>query len=95
MYIFRTELLANYKGSDKVLQFIEYGDKNPHSLKKSDGSLSLYYKCRGIKAIDGRIAKYGEDPKIWQCSYIGAKRAIQQAVRRINGLEKMYESNFS
>lgn len=95
MYIFRTEVLANYKDSDKVLKFIEYGENNPHLLKKCDGSLFLYYKCKGIKSIDGRIAKRGERPEIWQCSYMGAKRAIRQAVRRIKELEKLYESDFS
>lgn len=95
MYIFRTEVLANYKDSDKVLKFIEYGEKNPHLLKKCDGSLSLYYKCKGIRSIDGRIAKRGERPEILQCSYKGAKRKIRQAVRRIKELEKLYESDFS
>lgn len=95
MYIFRTEVLANYKDSDKVLKFIEYGEKNPHLLKKCDGSLSLYYKCKGIRSIDGRIAKRGERSEIWQCSYKGAKMTIRHAVRKIKELEKLYESDFS
>ncbi len=95
MYIFRTEVLANYKNSNKVLKFIEYGDENPHLLKKCDGSLSLYYKCKRIQSIDGRIAKWGERPEVWQCSYRGAKRAIRQAAHRIKELEKLYESDFS
>lgn len=88
MYIFRTEVLSNYRNSNKILEFLEYGENNPHQLKKCDGSLSLYYTCKGIKSLDGRIAKYGERPKFYQCSYLYAKRIMRKTIRRIKEWEK-------
>ena len=89
MYIFRTEILSNYKDSNLVLQFFEFGENHPHQLNKCDGSLSIYYACKTIKEIDSYIARYGENPITYQWSYLHAKEKVRNTIKRIKAWEKL------
>ena len=88
MYLFKTEVLSNYKDSDKILNFIYNAECNPHQLKRCDGSLSIYYKCKYIQEIDSMIAKYGENLKWYRGTYSYAKRLIRKTVQKIREWEK-------